>query len=66
MCVLWTLFFVVKEVRGGIFGCYLFIYFWLHWVFIVSLSVVSVNGGLSVVMLELLLALTSLVAEHRL
>ena len=65
MCVCGPFFFV-KEVRGGVFGSYLFIYFWLYWVFIVSLSVVSVNGGLSVVMLELLLALTSLVAEHRL
>ena len=58
--------FFFKEVRGGVFGCYLVIYFWLHWVLIVSLSLVSVNGGLSVVMVEHLLALTSLVAEHRL
>ena len=48
---------------------YLFLYFWLGWVFIAScrLSPVAARRGYSqVVVLWLLMAATSLVAEHRL
>ena len=45
----------------------LFIYFWLHWVFIAlcGLSLVASRGGYSVVMRRLLIMVASLV-EHRL
>ena len=44
----------------------LFIYFWLHWVFVAvrGLSLVAVSGGYSVAVRELLIAVASLVAEH--
>ena len=51
------------------FKIYLFIYFWLRWVFIGvhGLSLVAVSGGYSfVVVRRLLVAVASLVAEHRL
>ena len=47
----------------------LFIYFWLRWVFIAmrGLSLVVARGGLLlIVVCELLIAVASLVAEHRL
>ena len=47
----------------------LFIYFWLCWVFIAvhRLSLAAVNAGYSlVVVFGLLIAVASLVAEHRL
>ena len=50
------------------FFCFLiilFIYFWLHWVFVAArgLSLVAANGGLLFVAV-LLIAVASLVAEH--
>ena len=48
---------------------FLFIYFWLHWVFIavLGLSLVVASGSYSLVaMLWLLIAVTSLVAEPKL
>ena len=47
----------------------LFIYLWLCWVFVAArgLSLVAVSGGwLFVVLRRLLIAVASLVAEHRL
>ena len=52
-----------------IFKINVFIYFWLHWIFIASpgLPLVAVSGGYSlVVMRGLLLAVASLVEERRL
>ena len=46
---------------------YLFIYFWLHWVFVAArgLSLVAVSGGLLFILVRrLLTAVASLVAEH--
>ena len=42
--------------------------FWLHWVFTAAhgFSLVAENGGYSVVVCGLLIAVASLVAEHRL
>ena len=47
---------------------YLFIYFRLRWVFVAArrLSLVAASGGYSVVVCGLLIAVPSLVAEHRL
>lgn len=47
---------------------YLFIYLWLHWVFLpFGLSLVAENRGYSIVVVcGLLIAMTSLVVEHRL
>ena len=48
---------------------YLFIYLWLHWVFLAAhrLSLVAENRGYSIVVVcGLLIAMTSLVVEHRL
>ena len=47
----------------------LFVYFWLHWVFIAAqwLSLVASSGGYSLVVLcRLLTVVASLVAKHRL
>ena len=47
----------------------LFLFFWLHWVFIATLglSVVGASGGYSLVaVLRLLIVMTSLVAAYRL
>ena len=46
----------------------LFIYFWLCWVFVAAcgLSLVAASGGYSVAVRGLLIAVASLVAEHRL
>ena len=47
---------------------YLFIYFWLHWVFITALglSLVVENGGYSLAVVHrLLIMVASLVAEYR-
>ena len=47
----------------------LFIYFWLHWVFVAvrGLSLVAERGGLlSIAVRGLLIVVASLVAEHRL
>ena len=49
------------------FLSYLFIYFWLHWVFVGArgLSVVAVSGGYSsFVVRGLLIVVASVVAEH--
>ena len=46
---------------------YLFIYFWLHWVFVAArrLSLVVVSGGLLfIAVCGLLIAVVSLVEEH--
>ena len=49
---------------------YLLFFFWLHWVFFIAvheLSLVSVSRGCGLVtMHRLLIAVASLVAEHRL
>ena len=48
---------------------YLFIYFWLHWVFVAQRGLFSSYGErglLFVAVLGLLIAVASLVAEHRL
>ena len=47
---------------------YLFIYFWLCWVFVAArgLSLVAASGDYSVAVHGLLIAVASLVAEHRL
>ena len=53
----------------GFLKKFLFISFWLHWVFIVAhrLSLVAASGGYSLVVVHgLLIAVASLVAEHRL
>ena len=53
----------------SIFFKELFIYFWLHWVFIATrgLSLVAASGGYSlVVVCGLFVAVASLVSEHRL
>ena len=50
-----------------IFKIILSIYFWLHWVFVavLRLSLVAASGGYSLaVVLRLLTAVASLVAEH--
>ena len=54
---------------SSILSYYLFIYFWLHWVFVaacgLSLVVVSGVGGLPFVAVSgILIAVASLVAEH--
>ena len=62
------LIFVFRK-RKSFFFLIVFIYFWLCWVFVAvgELSVVVVNGGDSlVVVCGFLIALTSLVAGHRL
>ena len=46
---------------------HLFIYFWLHWVFVAArgLSLVAASGGLLFITVRgLLIAVASLVAEH--
>ena len=51
------------------FKLYLFIYFWLHWVFVAAskLSLVVVTGGSSLlVVLRLLIVVAFLVVEPRL
>ena len=48
---------------------YLFLSFWLWWVFVAALGpslVVAVGGYFPVSVLKLLIAMASLVAEHRL
>ena len=55
-----------------VFKFYLFIYFWLHWVFVAArgLSLVAASGGYSSLRLlfiavrGLLIAVASLVVEH--
>ena len=44
----------------------LFLYFWLHWVFVAArgLSLVAASGGYSVVVRVLLITVASLVVEH--
>ena len=48
-------------------GILLFVYFWLHWVFIAScrLSLVTASRGYPLVVCGLIIAMASLVVEHR-
>ena len=48
-------------------GILLFVYFWLHWVFIAScrLSLVTASRGYPLVVRGLIIAMASLVVEHR-
>ena len=51
------------------FSIYLFIYFWLHWVFVAAHRFFSSCGERGLLFVEvrgLLIAVASLVAEHRL
>ena len=56
--VMWIIYFKIN----------LFIYFWLCWVFVAAhgLSLLAESGGYSLVLRGLLIAVASLVAEHRL
>ena len=58
------------RLAGGFFQFFFFIiYFWLHWVFIAArrLSLVAASGGYSSLRgCGFLIAVASLVAEHRL
>ena len=60
---------ILPPISWRFFNIFLFIYFWLHWVFIAvrGLSLVMASGSYSLVaMLWLLIVVTSLIAEPRL
>ena len=54
--------------KGNFIFIYLFIYFWLHWVFVAAQAFSSCGerGLLFIVVRGLVIAVTSLVEEHRL
>ena len=58
----------LQGVEKEILFIYLFVYFWLRWVFVAvhRLSLVVASRGYSVALHGLLIAVASLVAEHRL